>query len=369
MKFATKTKGIGGKIKQRISDFKVTEIPPKKRKLHEEVEQRTQKENHLVFWMEKFNWDTSGALLMISNKANIPVDRFYFAGTKDKRAITKQRVSVLYSEEMEQSLKHLNICDIKLNNFSRGKKLNLGESEGNEFEIIIRNITLDKDEIEKRIKSVFTELEKGIPNIFGPQRFGETRPVTYPVGKQLVLGNPEEAAKIYLTQIFPKESKDAKKAREFLAKHWNRKGFLKALEIFPDRLRYERMIINQLTYRPTDFAGAFSILPKKLLKLFPNAVQSWIFNRAIKKIDTTRVKQESEIPMVGFDTIFGNNDLSGLIKKIMRDEGIKKSDFNLKIFSHIRCSGGFRRILLRLENPEILEISEDKFNKGKIQET
>lgn len=50
-------KGIGGRLRQRIEDFRVEEIP----KLLPEGDEYT------VFWLEKFNWDTNNAIRAIAN--------------------------------------------------------------------------------------------------------------------------------------------------------------------------------------------------------------------------------------------------------------------------------------------------------------
>ena len=100
----------------------------------------------------------------------------------------------------------IELKDVKIYNISKSsKRIELGNHKGNKFEIIIRDIDLDKNEIEKRIISVFKEMEKGIPNLFGPQRFGDIRPTSHLIGKEILKGNFEKAVKIYLCDIFEKE--------------------------------------------------------------------------------------------------------------------------------------------------------------------
>jgi len=354
--YYTKGEGIGGRIKQRIEDFKVDEIPKKVFPLHEKLKREDDKK-YTIFWMEKFNWDTQGALMAIANFIRTNPNNFSIAGTKDKRAITKQRIS---TEIGLDRLKHVRIKDIKLYDFSVGRKLELGDLDGNMFEIVVRDVDLKKDVIEKQMSIVDKELENGIPNYFGPQRFGITRPITHLVGKELLKGDVEGALKIYLCEIFPNEAEESKKAREFLGKNWNKKGFRKALNLYPDRLRYERIILEYLAERPENFQGAFRQLPKRLRKLFPNAVQSLIFNRVLKKIGPI----DRELPIVGFDTVLGRDNLSGLVKKVLREEQIKISDFKLKSLKNMKCSGGFRKAKLIPKGFE-WEIEKDEINEGK----
>jgi tRNA pseudouridine13 synthase len=359
-KFYTKGKGIGGRIKQRIEDFKVEEIPKKVFPLHD-LMKRKDDNKYTVFWMEKFNWDTQGALMALAYQLRVYANVFSIAGTKDKRAVTKQRVSTDLSTSR---LKNVRVKDIKLYNFSKGRKLELGDLDGNDFEIILRDIDLEKDEIEKRLIVLSKELENGMPNYFGPQRFGITRPITDVVGKEIVKGDLENAMRIYLCKVFPDEAEESKEARKILDKHWNKKGFTKALELYPNRLKYERLIISHLAEHPKDFEGAFGKIPKRLRKIFPNAVQSRIFNRILKKVGPV----DGEIPIVGFDTVLGRNNLSGLLRKILKDEDLEISDFKIKSLRDMKCSGGFRKAKLIIKDFK-WEIGEDEFNEGKRKVT
>src|SRR3989338_4001147 len=117
MEYFTISAGISGRLGQRFSVFAVEEIPPQNLS-HQNMEQKLKekkfggrrnagisstRENlkdfhcgsykHTIFWMEKFNWDTHQALHEIARKLHVSPSRFGIAGTKDKRAITKQRVS------------------------------------------------------------------------------------------------------------------------------------------------------------------------------------------------------------------------------------------------------------------------------------
>jgi tRNA pseudouridine13 synthase len=343
--YFTKSPGIGGRIKQRIEDFIVEEVPRKK----------TEGEEYTIFWLEKFNWDTHKAIHALARKLHVSIKRFGFAGTKDRRAVTKQRVSA-WKIEPEQ-LERVKIKDMKLYGFEKSsERINLGESEGNRFKIIIRNIDLDEKELKKRLENLFSELEKGIPNYFGPQRFGQIRKITHLVGKEMLKGNFETAVKIYLTEVFEKEEEDAKEVRTFLRDNWNKDGFKKSLEIFPERLNYERSMIDYLYKYPQDFAGALRRLPKKLRKMFINAYQSYVFNKLLEE------KPKSEkLPLIGYDTK-PIEDISKIIKK----DDISTENFLMKSMPELKTSGSERECFVKPEDLEILEILKDEFNQGKI---
>src|SRR5208283_2904642 len=153
---------------------------------------------------------------------------------------------------------------------------------GNCFTIKIKAIKLKESTVETRISQTLKELEAlgGIPNFFGHQRFGTTRPITHLVGKALVRGSFEEAAMLFLAKPSVHEHPASRQARQELQ---STKNFKQALENFPKQLRFERLMLNHLADKPEDFVGAFQSLPVKLQQLFVQAHQSYLFNRFLSE--------------------------------------------------------------------------------------
>ncbi|MBU3957786.1 MAG: tRNA pseudouridine(13) synthase TruD [Nanoarchaeota archaeon] len=366
--FYTKTEGVGGRIKQRIEDFVVEEIPPRK---SAEKNNKPESDEYIIFWLEKFNWDTNQILKLIAKKLHVAADRFRIAGTKDKRALTRQRVSLWDSDKkLEERLREVRIRDIKIYNISRGDKLRLGGLEGNRFVITIRDIGMQEDEIKNRLEALFAEIKKGIPNIFGPQRFGETRPITAVVGKEMLKNNFENAVKTYLADYFEAEPDDAKKARRFLSENWNPAGFKKSLEMFPYRLKNERSMLGYLCEHPNDFAGALRRLPKRLRKMFLNAYQAEMWNRAAEEYYAgAKNKNEignMEIPLAGYDTEFDDeNPIHKKLTAMLKRDKIGLADFALRGMPELKCFGGERNFLLFPKALKLLGITDDEFNAGK----
>jgi len=346
----TKTSGIGGRLRQRIEDFLVEEIPI----------DLPEGDEYTIFWMEKFNSDTNRALKVIANNLHTSLKRFSIAGTKDKRAVTRQRVSAwkIPREELEK----INLKYIRLSDFSgSSQRLRLGDSKGNKFIIIIRDLDIEKKELENRINSLIDEMKDGIPNYFGVQRFGEVRPITHLVGKEMLKGDFEKAIKIYIADVYPKEPEDAKEARQYLTDNWNHDGFKRALKMFPTRLRYERNVLDYLVKHPTDFVGALRRFPKNIMKMFINAYQSHIFNEVVEEY----IKNGKDaVPLVGYDS--EPDEISESIKKLLEKDGIKLEDFVLKSMPELSCTGSERRAILKAEGLSLLEIGEDEFNEGKL---
>ncbi|HIE33946.1 MAG TPA: tRNA pseudouridine(13) synthase TruD, partial [Candidatus Altiarchaeales archaeon] len=196
--YKSRSRGIGGRIKTNPEDFIVEEIIKDKRVLEIDSEMNFpvgDEKEYLHFTLQKTNWDTLRAIREISNRLGISKKRLNFAGTKDKRAITTQRVSVW--KKTIEDLKKVGIKDIILRDFQYSdKRINLGDLWGNRFTVVIRDTNLGVNEIRERINRIEIELDGKMPNYFGVQRFGTTRPITHLVGREILKCNFEEAVMI-----------------------------------------------------------------------------------------------------------------------------------------------------------------------------
>ena len=135
------------------------------------------------FTLFKQNKDTMEAVNLISKLLHCNASFFGYAGTKDRRATTIQRVSVKRktSKEIVGLNKRLNNQNMYLGNCCYSEEpLKLGDSTGNEFTIIIRNIKGDKADIKVACESL---AEKGFINYFGLQRFGTGGVPTHEIGR------------------------------------------------------------------------------------------------------------------------------------------------------------------------------------------
>lgn len=379
--FYTKTSGIGGRIKKRIADFKVKEIALDKsvcdiqcfgsegeKQFVEKNWPQSQTGEQLVLTMEKYNIDLNNAVRELSRKLFLSKKRFGYAGMKDKRAITSQKISI-WQPDLEKvkdfSSKFICLREAQWSN----KRIELGDLLGNEFEITIREIDLDKKETRKRILECFKEIGNGIPNFFGLQRFGGIRPVTHLVGKELIKGRIESACMLYLTATAPEENKETKEARENLAKTYD---FSKASKEFPNELRFERAMIHYLCKYPKDFAGAFSTLPKQLRIMFTHAYQSHLFNRVIEKrlgAGLLLTPQKGDIlldgvptaPLYGFESTLATSEPGEIEKQVLEEEEIELKEFKLKTLSELSSKGKRKQLALFPKKMKLLKVEDDEF--------
>ena len=413
---ATKSEGVGGCLKKRWEDFVVEEITPQKEIIRAlgpnaeacgsngECQDECEGEGDFtVFTLERHAmYNTFEALERIARGLGVGIKRLSYAGVKDKRAVTTQRVSAWRVEP--ERIKKLKIKGLYIRDVHRSRDaVRLGDLWGNHFRITIREINLEESEVEDRVRRVRREIDElgGVPNFFGHQRFGLRRPLSHLVGIKLLKNEFREAAMIFLAKAYPMEAEDAQRARNYL----NETGdFAGALERFPRRLSYERVMLKHLSLHPNDVLGAFRRLPRGLLKMFIHSVQSYLFNRTLslryrcglplnravpgdivtplEKVssdDWTLVTVENvfeineevcsgrlcvSIPLIGYDSTLPEDRPGDLVKKVLRDEEIDPGMFRLRSIPEISSRGTPRPILLRISDLEILEIGRDEYSEN-----
>ncbi len=354
--YRSKTQGIGGKIKKIPEDFVVEEICPDGKVLAVNDESKideSEKKEYVHFTLLKYNWDTMRALKEISKRVRVSRKRLGFAGTKDKRAITTQRVSV-WKVPIEELIK-VQIKDIGIRNpVYADDRINLGDLWGNRFTMTIREIPLSENEIHEQLNETVQQLDGKIPSFFGLQRFGIQRPITHLVGKEILRKNFKEAVMIYLAKTFPEEGEEAGKARKFLSETGD---FREAINLFPKYLGYERMMMDSLIHTPTDFIGALRKLPKKLRWMFVHAYQAYIFNRALSSY-LMEGKEIDKLPLVGYES-----EIDEITEKIMEEEEIKKEEFLVKEMPEMSSKGEYRQTFIEFKDFEISKIEKDELSE------
>jgi tRNA pseudouridine13 synthase len=193
--YATKTQGMGGRLRQSIEDFRVEEIltngSTAKIEPHN-IPSITGFGRYLICVLVKRNIDTFQALQAIANKLGVASDRIHIGGIKDARALTAQHVSV--SRMLPEQIGKIETPKLRLYPlWFSNEKMHSDLLFGNQFHITIRALEHSESVIAERIEQTNNELSalNGCPNFFGHQRFGTTRPVTHLVGKHILQGEWE----------------------------------------------------------------------------------------------------------------------------------------------------------------------------------
>ncbi|KAF2461858.1 putative pseudouridine synthase TruD/Pus7 [Lineolata rhizophorae] len=280
----------------------------------------------LHFTLYKENKDTMEALSFLGSKLKTGQKRFEVAGTKDRRAVTTQRISIFRQtkESLAKIAPQLNNAYIGDATY-RPRGLQLGELAGNEFTITIRDCHFPGEEgmtIDQRmqladdvVKPAACSLEtEGFINYFGLQRFGTFAYSTDSIGIKILQGDLRGAIEKILSisptamaaaraydandevrpKDFPLVSYDDRQ-RALAIYTWHRDGnSKKALQILPRKFGAEAAIINHLGYRkgnadpndpssfPTrkDYQGALVHIPRHTRTIYMHAYQSLVWNVA-----------------------------------------------------------------------------------------
>ncbi len=140
--YSTDTEGLGGKLRQEAEDFVVTEITNR---------EEGQEGKYLILELIKRNWDTHHLTRTLAKILQISQKRISIAGTKDKRALTTQKISIF---DIDASIiENIHLKDVELNVLGRSQKsIEIGDLWGNDFIITIRDIPSSSGEAKKLLE-------------------------------------------------------------------------------------------------------------------------------------------------------------------------------------------------------------------------
>lgn len=377
--YVTRTPGIGGAIRKTPEDFIVEEIF---------AADHYEGGRYLVVEVEKRDWDTHKLIREVARALRISQRRISFAGTKDKRAVTRQRMAIMNLDE--DALRDLRIPDLRISVLGRtNRPLGLGDLKGNRFRIVVRDLAVDADSARKRLECITSEISEigGVPNYFGVQRFGEIRSVTHLVGESIVRGDLERAVFTYLAMPFPDEPEETRAAREEL---WESRDVRSALRRYPRHLTYELAMLNHLVLSPGDHAGALMVLPENLRRMFVHAYQSYLFNRMLSMrlrrcltfepvegdiicfsrnampdvSRTERVTAENieavkrlferrraflTLPLIGYESELADGEQGEIERQILESEGVSRESFSVEVCPDLGSRGARRPALLHVD--------------------
>src|SRR5438477_5128857 len=152
--------GVGGRIKAQPEDFEVEEVP---------AYEPSGQGDHLYLWVEKRDLGAEYFARQVAQRLGLRPGDVGTAGMKDRHAVTRQWVSV--PATVEPLLPQLDGDGVRLLRVSRHtNKLKPGHLRGNRFRVLIRDAAANAGAVAAPVLARLRE--QGLPNFYGPQRFG-----------------------------------------------------------------------------------------------------------------------------------------------------------------------------------------------------
>jgi len=124
---------------------------------------------HLLLSVEKTDANTLYVGRALARFAGVRAADVGFAGLKDRRAVARQWFSVPAGRPPQEWLSLEGAGFRVLEASPHSRKLKRGALAGNRFRIAVRELAGDVDSLPTRLQQVAAA---GVPNYFGPQRFG-----------------------------------------------------------------------------------------------------------------------------------------------------------------------------------------------------
>ena len=255
--------GTGGTLKQTPEDFEVEEIP-----LYLPCDDG----EHLYLDIEKRGVTTHEVVRQLSRSCRLHERDIGYAGLKDAQALTRQLVSIPADREPLLDTFEMNGVRV-LSTRRHGNKLRLGHLAGNRFRITLRDTETNAGEKAQSVIDILSS--RGVPNLFGPQRYGLLGNNAL-VGRAMLRGEHQQAVD---TLLGDPEMILNRRWREGIELY--RSGdFAGAARALPKGCRNERSIVQALARGKTR-QQALERLPRSVLRLFLSAWQSRLFDRLV----------------------------------------------------------------------------------------
>ena len=324
---------LKGKLFEREEDFKVQEIEEDGTVLNlereEEGEIPKEKKDYLLFTLVKRGISTPEAIKLIARNLHISFKRIAYNGNKDKRALTSQRISIfkLDAEKLNIENERIFFRDITYSN----EPYKIGKLYGNHFTVTVKKL----ENTVQQLQDIAEDVVKGIPNFYGPQRFGASS-LNIEISRNIIKRDFESAFyDLVLKERAESKLNQQKRAelRDIFSPYLEGKeiNLEKAREILsslPGFMYFERDSLQYLLQHKNDYIGAIRMMPKYIRLLIIQAYQYYIFNRTLSKLleDKEVNELESNIPTVGYDMQLNDNEVGKVIREILQQEGIDNTE-------------------------------------------
>jgi len=360
---------------------------------------------YLEFTLCKENKETQDAMGVISRILHTKPRDFGFAGTKDRRGVTSQRMTL--HKVRASRLAKLKLFQMKVGNFKYvDRELGLGDLKGNLFTLTLRGV---EGGTEDTVTRAVNELKlSGVINYFGLQRFGTHAIGTHEIGAALLRGAWAEVHDLILR---PRDgdNEDAAAARAIYKETGDAAAALKRM---PRYCNAERGLLEALgRCGKNDLVNPLSGIPRTTRKMYVHAYQSYMWNKAASErvrrhglsrpvagdliVDESmlqyageddgdifsRVREVTEkeaasgafnitdvvLPLPGNRVIYSES-LKSLYEEICKKDGVQLTGFahTVKEYSFGFLPGAYRKLVIK---PDKIEYSFARYSDPKTDLT
>uniref|UniRef100_A0A7J3YTK2 tRNA pseudouridine(13) synthase TruD n=1 Tax=Ignisphaera aggregans TaxID=334771 RepID=A0A7J3YTK2_9CREN len=301
-------------------------------KLVESSEQEHVAGTYCVFIVNKTNIDT--LTLAQKMRSKFYCRDFEIMGLKEAHAIAYQVIVLISCKKIEKkfSLSSRNARVNAILWFCSNEEPDLIYS-ANKFHITILFKNDDLLPYFETMLKLLNSHEWYVLNFFGYQRFGSRRPITHILGKHMIKGDLQE----FLNTLchFTPTYRNPNTLERILCKN-----------IKNDLEKFLKSIANEPLYR-------------RILELFVNAYQSYLFNKLLsltwlKLLDSLSIKEALKklkndyryLPLPGYATK-ADGVIARILDDVLSSEGIKTNSFCLKWLKNTCFYGDYREALTR----------------------
>ena len=346
--------------------------------------------DYLQFTLLKENIDTMSACNILGKTFRLKPNNIGYNGTKDKRAVTTQKVTVYRRRpsEIERMNKFKHPPTIRVGDFEYVKdEAKLGQHTGNHFEIVLRAIDQTDEIIEHACNQL---LQYGFINYFGLQRFGKGGTKSHIIGKALYLSEWKMACDMLFT-IVPSDRQEIQDVKKLYHSH----DYKEALKIIPSSLHSEKTVLESLVKEPKNYYSAYNRIVKNNRLICIHAYQSYVWNIVVSErirlygmncivgdlvslddnnvdndefnirvltqndIDLNTYKMSNVVlPVPGYDVILPSNSIKDIYTKVLEKDGLSFEHFS-KCDGNYRSKGTYRYII---QYPKSFEYSISSYN-------
>lgn len=384
-----------------------------------------QRDNHLLCVLKKAQKEHLTAMQILSRSLRCRQGDIGFAGIKDMQAITYQFVTLrnMGQHRAERAIRQqLQNRDVELKILCSNVDfvLNIGDLEGNQFDITVRNLKrvkvdwkLNSNINGKPPKEFFVDCDKahiihmvervqkhGFINFYGEQRVGapgrrqEVGVRAFEIGRAMIRKEFKIAIDLLMEGTRHNETEEVRRIRQAWKDSYGNstmtlKAFGKA-----DIMPRERAILRGLNRYPDNPLEAIRFLSYNMRIFYINAYQSFIFNRtASERIklhgdkvvrgdlyfdkegdhrDNVKVVHGNEtppieisqvvLPLPGYNVQYPDNEIGKYFEQLLAKDRVT---FEKNAVPEATASGSYRKLIVHPTNLTV-ETSESSCDSMKL---